>query len=330
MTFWLINDFFIIHHFKILAPRLLELKIRMNCLPGLQVNHRTSFVDHFQKALSHLNLLTSLTIKCNRRKMFTDISFLSQMKQLQSFNYDDFYDGDQKDIYHHLSSLPHLYFLKSNHTLGQKTSDSIIEMICAKSEQFSKLRHLGHFYCDDNNQYHYFQLLSHLPSLESIDISMVGVIEPDIKIPSLLGKWIHNLSFGVGNLSEEQISNLIQLPHLKSLKLYSLTINNSKLQKLIRGLSSKLEVLALSPQFTAGYLISFEDLATCTRLKTLWLNFIEIRGEFDLIRKFDHLESLIIDKCIIHDISSSLKIQTDFKVPSILFPMMQLCRIILL
>jgi hypothetical protein len=305
MTFWWGGYAFEIDRvFQILSPRLLELKLSMNNWCSFVGSDRPACIVHFQKVLSHLNLLTFLSIMSNRRQIFTDISFLSQMKQLQSFCFDDFYNGPTNDIYHCLSSLPHLTCLNSCTFTHSKTISDLKE-ICAQAEKFAKLKQIGSF-CDyeindENNQYQYLQLLNQIPSLESIEINFH--ICP-IKIPSLLGKWIRELHFGVGNINEEQVSILIHLPQLKSLNLNSpLTIDASNLQKMIRGLSSRLEVLVLSTYylFEEVYEVSVQDILTCTRLKTLSLQRIIIRGDIDLLRNCDQLKTFKIYHCTLYD-----------------------------
>jgi hypothetical protein len=295
--------------YQVLGERLSELKIE---IISSAFRLAASFVN-LQKALSCMQSLTSLTLTNQNNRLFTDISFLSQMKKLQSFSCDDIYDQDRFTyLSNHLSLLPDLTCLDF-----QKINYRDLKDIClAFKQSSSKLKHIGHIHwlkCKGKDL-ECSQMLNQIASLQTIDIYEA------YQFPKLLGKWIHHLEI---NIWKQDISDIIHFPHLKSIELIFWELNFIKMYRLIDGLSSKLENLGLVKPFDYDFhfmMFSFKSISKCKHLKTLVLHNIT-SSDFDLLTNCNQLESIVIKNSDLSMLSEH--IQRAFTIPSSTFPMLK-------
>jgi hypothetical protein len=253
-------DYDITPVFQALGPKLRQLKViiyewPIGALPPL------SFLQ-FQNALCHLESLTSLNLN-NYLPIFTNVSFLTKMIHLQTF----ICNSPTKKMIKCLSFLPELTHLGGfSFTGGNHSINELKELCMALSK--TKLIHLGRFQIGGSNYdsaENYQSFLKTLNHLETIDIIAFGNYA---KIPSLslLGKWVDHLHIYWRSFKDEDVSTIINLPNLKSIKLERVFIQNFQLEVLISGLSSRLEKLEISDMCHNE--ISFGTLSKCTKLKS--------------------------------------------------------------
>jgi hypothetical protein len=295
--------------FQILSPRLLKLKVSMNRFK----ENQTDTLDHFQNALSLLTSLTSLQIIVHMDVKFTDISFLSSMKQLKSFCCNAIYDGPIQDIIRCFASFPNLTSIR----LFEYQTLNFLRELCLVSGKL-KLKHLGYF-IDIPKELHQecAQLLNTFTCLETIVMNVRRE-----SIPILLGKWIHHLSFMQRKFNMTDVKHIICLSHLKSLKITRCYIGELEMITLIDGLSPRLEVLDIN-----NCIIAIKSLSKCRKLKIIWLENVTIQldnpSEFDLLLNCTNLESIIMQNSERKFDLLSENMKKALKIPSSVFPMLK-------
>jgi hypothetical protein len=319
------------HHpvFKALGSHLLELKVDTIPQDEDELPLNPPSFCHFQSALSFLTSLTSLYLSnFVDEERFYDMSFLTHMKQLKTFrcDYIDIYLIPIQDLAHNLSfcsELTHLDLFRENDIVHHLPDPQL-----AGALKQTKLNHLGVFYnVSQDQQYDCAQILNHFSYLKTIGIEIETTMTGATTIPTLLGKWIHNLELSYRTISDKDVLDLISLPHLKSLELYHCVITDLQMKTLIEGLSTKLQdfVVYYSPYLDSVCVkIIFDSLSRCTKLKSLHLS--NIGGvkdsEFDSRNNCKLLESISISNTDPWR-PRPLNIPSVLKNPSIVFPMLK-------
>jgi hypothetical protein len=300
--------------FKQLGPKLTELIVRLQ-----RYKHKIntySFIK-FQTALHFLTSLTSLKLQNVFYYSFiSDISFLSVMKQLQSFSCNCIGVSSKELAATLQSSCPDLIRLE----VGHFNNLNDLEEIC-QGLQYSKLTHLGDFSnLSRFDQNLYAQSLNKLNHLQTIEYFVFYQNIPHIS----LGKWIHYLEIFDMFLNDEDVNSILALPYLKSLKMHGIRMNDSQIENLIHGLSSRLEHLDLVGE--EDFQISFKSLSKCIQLKTISFSSILFTNneEILLLSNCKQLESIMIPDLLFFNDD---EIYQAFEIPSTLFPKLKLAVI---
>jgi hypothetical protein len=310
------NDFDITPVFRELGHRLCELKVRIFRHDDTEPTN--SFSHYFEKSLLLLTSLKSLALFTDATDMITDFSFLSQMKKLQSFSSNCKCNEKTKYIIHFLSSLPELNSLDLCYFFNR---DNLLTQLKELCPAFN-LKHLGIFHhIPQEQEYECAQNLHKLNHLENIEIDLYHA---DSIIPNLFGKWIHSLGMRHRVFTDHDVLSIVGLPHLKSLELKSCQIDVSKLSTLIVGLSSRLEILAINGYQNSNLIfeISFKDLSSCYRLKSLSIDNksgLKVH-ELEYLLNCKHLETIKLTSCNIKPENISLIMEQALKIPSNVFP----------
>jgi hypothetical protein len=275
--------------FKALGPRLNTLTIRM-------VKWNTSVPPsffHFQKALSFLSSLQSLKFTSSRSLIFTDMSFLSCLTKLKSFNWNDISsDLSLTELARNLSLCSNLISLVLDSFIISHIHTIRLLLVELKN---LNLNHLGNFhfshYFPKEYEYECVQLFNQLTNLQTIDIHLYS---SNSQIPIFLSKWIRHLDISARSLSDQDVAFIHSLTHLKSLGLNDCHIVSPKMRLLMSGLSNQLENLCIKRHFHYyDNKISFQDISKIKNLKSI--DFQDVDGllfdEFDLLKNCKHLES---------------------------------------
>jgi hypothetical protein len=274
--------------FKALSFRLIKFTVEICILNPYRFP--PSFY-YFQSSLSLLSSLVSLTLmKTCREKIFDKPSFLSQMKQLQSFQFNDIFGCDDKDIIQSLLSLPELTHLEINY-YSHNSQFALLRELSANSENI-QLKHLGKFnYLNQVEQSHYLQILNNFNYLKTIEIS----VNCQNALPILLGNWIHHLKILSRKFTDQDIIDIVNLPFLDSLELLNCTIQNLQLKQMINGLSPRLKALHIRTDENFNCVISFKTLSHCKELKSITLTHVCVVGnKFDILLHCKKLQTINI------------------------------------
>jgi hypothetical protein len=300
--------------FQALAPSLRELKVFLyfnisyKYFDNGMRQIRSSYIG-FQKALSLLTSLTFLSLFGGYVNYFSDISFLSHMKQLQTFHFNRIHFSSFQDIFNVITTLPQLTHLESDVLFDSSRFMDQTNEPCKDLEQ-SKLKHLDIFYSNSKDKEHeYEHLLNQLTHLKTIAVCTIGT-----NIPFSFGKWIRHLEMSFTTLTREQVHAIHDFPQLKSLKITTCSLEQNNP---IDTLLLKLEELYL---ISSNGFTCFSSLSKCVKLKTLSL--VMLRGlgdikEFDLLSNCKQLEYITIQNCHIsyERISSNMKQALKNKAP---------------
>jgi hypothetical protein len=310
--------------FQALGSRLLELKVE-SVFPNLIVSgDDSSTFFNFQSALSFLTLLKILNLSNFIYEKISDLSFLSHMKQLKSFKCDcihprPFTIQTLVENLSKCSELTDLVLFKNQYWPDLNHLANLFNAL-----EKTKLIHFGWF-CNitQDQQYKLAEILNHFSYLQTIGIELESAILfddiDDTNIPISLGKWIRHLKISFRECSDQDVIDIISLPHLISLELNKCKIYSLQMKNLIDGLSPRLTDLSVSSPNNSVYSceISFNSLSRCVKLKSL--NLSKIKGlkdeEFHLLSNCKELESITIQS--LHDNQITLTI------PSNRFPMLK-------
>jgi hypothetical protein len=313
------HNFDFVPVFKILGPKLCELNVHLRRWNAQNIIPNSYSFVQFHKALSLLTSITLLRLQNVYSQLFiSDISFLSVMKQLQSFSCNCI-NVTAKELAATLqSSCPDLTRLE----VGYFRNSNDLEEIC-QGLQHSQLSHLGAFSNISRiDQNLYAQSLNKLRNLKTIEYSLQYIID----IPhTSLGRWIHHLEIFDKNLYADHVNSIIALPHLKSLKMIGLGIETLQIQNLIESLSSRLEHLFLDrDRDWDEFEISFQSLSKCIKLKTLSILNITFSDSrcINILFNCQQLETICINCFNFIYLPKKEKVIMDqaFKIPSSVFP----------
>jgi hypothetical protein len=305
------SNFDITPVFQALAPRLHHLKVRF-----FKYSNEASLVSffHFQKALDLLTCLKSLTFIGDSRGLFTDMSFLSHMKELERFQCDFFIMNSTDYLIRLLSCLPNLNHLNLYYLYYYSESLARFQNLITSLGN-SKLKHIGHFAnIPQHEELQCFNILDQMKHLETIDFELYFYST----IPTSFGKWIQHLKIQDKIISAEDVCAIIHLPHLKSLDIENRwQENNLKIEHLICGLSTRLENLKIDANHGCCG-ISFKTFNHCTNLKQLTLkNFYRMESDWfinDELLQCAQLESITLQSCGMFSESFIARMKNNFKI----------------
>jgi hypothetical protein len=307
--------------FQVLAPTLLELKIKIKTKQSPNESFNQSFFLPLEKALVLLTSLTLLELKFNYHLICNPITFLSQMKQLKTFRSNCMNKNwtSNTESYQQLmktfGSMQTLTRLDLEDFWYHDTFMSRLENLCLSSKN-SNIKHIGIFRkINKVNEHQCFLLLNQLKHLETIQVAITW---PNFYTPTSLGKWIHHLEIEYLNIpGEDAIILTKSLPVLKSLTLRYCRVDSLVFKLLFDGLSPRLENLKIHNQFFSYF--PFESLSKCTKLLSIILVNVDLCG-LELITNCKQIEILKFNHAVPKRYIFSQEMQQALKIPSNIFP----------
>jgi hypothetical protein len=224
-------------------PFLQELKVSTETVPHRGVP--LSFA-HFQVALGSLKALT-----------FLDFSPFQYMRNVF-----------HPTLISSIRSLTNLTYLNIGYFDGDAFT---LEQLCLQPGAPINLKHVGQFcHWTQKAQEAYALHLNKLPSLQTIGGTMKISMEP---ICTLLNKYVQKIAIFDTEINNKVVETLFSFTSLKSISLEHCKPNSQQLNKLITGLSYRLEELCIIndwPYENPTHL-SFSTLSLCSKLKTIQL-----------------------------------------------------------
>jgi hypothetical protein len=291
--------------FQSLASKLLNLTVFPDFSP--MAHDLPPSIRYFEESLSLLTSLNSLTVRTfGDRRIFTNMSFLSQMIHLENFECDCIDDSyvSSEELVNNLICCTNLTRLD----IWIPSNLHLLRELCTRLIN-SKLEHIVGLRLDslaDYQQYECAQLLNNLKNLKSIDCNTVS---EESNIPILFGQWIQDLFIHHREFNEEDVTDIIKLSNLKSLDIRFCDFAPNMLSNLICCLSSKLECLVLHSNSQMNDKQLFQSLAKCCKLKTLVLkrfdfNFQEL---FILFSFLPQINSITLEGCKLYKLNINSK-----------------------
>jgi hypothetical protein len=312
--------------FQFLSPGLRQLSVEVVSFLSFPT---PPSVRQFQTALSCFTCLKRLNLKEWWSHSFDDVSFIKHMQQLETFECNFSVVRDIDNIIDHIRALPSLTKLNlprlyEYSLIDESAANKQLENLCVHSKH---LKHLGSIHGNGiDGQQHCARLLSLLPCLETIDLSLSSESYQDNPVfPKAMQKLIKTLYICRRIINQDDILTIKSLPKITSLNLNCCEIDCLNLQTILCGLACQLEILEINALYIVGTLhyceLSFLSISKCTKLKSLKLSNIIglVQSEIPLMLNCKQLTCIQLNMRL-YPPEFKEELNNTFSIPSTAFP----------